>query len=88
MSGSMTTAGAVLAERWDGGPGPWWPIFPLLWLLLIAAIATTILLVARRNRRQGGFRAGEARLSERFASGEIDEQEYRERLAVLKEQGR
>jgi putative membrane protein len=84
----LTSATTVLADRWDGGPGPWWPIFPLLWLLLFAAVATTIVVLARRGRREGGLRAGESRLSERFAAGEIDEQEYRARLAVLRDQGR
>ena len=59
-------------------------------------------LVRRRHRRRASRRwsaaaaarhAGARRrrghaLAERFAAGEIDEQEYRERLAVLKEQDR
>ena len=86
-------AAALLADRWDGsgrwdGPGPWWPVFPILWLIVIAGIVTTIVLVGRRNRGLAGRRAGEARLAERFASGEMTEQEYRERLAVLRGQAR
>jgi len=72
-------------DRWDG-PGAWWPVFPLLWFLLIAGIVTTVILAGRRRARFGGMRAGESRLAERFADGEITEQEYRERLAVLKTQ--
>jgi putative membrane protein len=34
-----------------------------------------------------GQRAGEARLAERFAAGEIDEQEYERRLATLRRLG-
>ena len=81
------TSQVLLAEHW-GGPGAWWPVFPILWVLLVAAIVTTVVLVGRRNRALAGPRAGEARLAERFASGEISEQEYRERRAVLKEQSR
>jgi putative membrane protein len=34
-----------------------------------------------------GRQAGEARLAERYASGEIDEQEYERRLSTLKRLG-
>lgn len=78
---------ALSADRW-GGSGAWWPVFPILWLVLVAGIVTTVVLVGRRNRALAGPRAGEARLAERFAAGEISEQEYRERRAVLKEQSR
>ena len=81
------TAQVLLAHNGDG-PGDWWPIFPLIWLLLAAAIAIAITRTRRRNCALAGPRAGEARLAERFAAGEITEQEYRERRAVLKEQTR
>jgi uncharacterized membrane protein len=73
------------ADRWDG-PGVWWPIFPILWLLVIAGIVITAVLVGRRNRRLSGQRAGEARLAELFAAGQITTEEYRERRAVLREE--
>jgi len=76
----------TLAERgWDGPPGPWWPIFPLLWLLIIAGVITYFVLYGRRRDRRAGERAGERRLAERYASGEIDEEEYARRLSVLRE---
>lgn len=84
MLSTALAAGSTLAahDHWDG-PGPWWPIFPFLWLLIIGAF---IFLVSRRARHCGyGPRTGVSRLSERYAAGEIDEAEYRERLAVLKE---
>ncbi len=71
-------------DRWDG-PGAWWPVFPLLWLLVVAAAITTFVLVGRRNRAYAGRRAGETRLAERFAAGDITEDEYRHRLSILKE---
>ncbi|WP_207211703.1 SHOCT domain-containing protein [Promicromonospora panici] len=77
-----------------GGPGPFFFIFPLLWFLLFA---TVIFLIARRARRGprggwGGPWAAHAAagsdpvtlLGTRFARGEIDEAEYRSRLAVLR----
>ena len=76
-------ASTTLADqRWDG-PGAWWPVFPLLWFLLIAVVVTTFVLSRRRHDRLAGPRAGKARLAERYASGDIGAQEYRERLAVL-----
>jgi len=80
-----------------GGPGPFFFIFPLLWFLLFA---TVIFLIARRARRGarggwGGPWAAHASagadpvtlLGNRFARGEIDEAEYRSRLAVLRSAG-
>ena len=85
---SPTLSSAVAAsDGWDG-PGAWWPVFPLLWLFVVAAIVTTFVVVGRRRARFGGARAGEARLAERYAAGEIDDLEYRERLAVLREERR
>ena len=83
LSSTLSTLAA--ADRWHG-PGGWWPIFPLIWLLVVAAVVTTAALVLRRGH--SGGRVGESRLAERFAAGEIGEQEYRQRLAVLKEHGR
>lgn len=81
------TQAALLAgsDRWDG-PGPWWPLFPLLWLVIAVGVVTTFVLVGRRRRNRAGASAGESRLAERFAAGEITEDEYRHRLGVLKEQ--
>ena len=89
MLTTLTTA-LVANDHWDG-PGPWWPIFPLLWLLLLIAIFATFGFLGRRRwgryHAQSGLRAGEARLAERYAAGEIDEEEYERRLATLKRLG-
>jgi putative membrane protein len=69
------------------GPPPWWPIFPLLWLLVIAAIVfAAIRFGRRRGYGPGRGHGGLDRLADRFAAGEIDETEYRNRRAVLEEQ--
>lgn len=85
MSSNLMQSSLVATEHWDG-PGAWWPVFPALWLLVITAIVVTVVMSRRRGSRLTGLRAGETRLAERFAAGEIGEQEYRERRAVLKEQ--
>ncbi|MGH2819483.1 MAG: SHOCT domain-containing protein [Actinomycetota bacterium] len=86
----MTVAAVLLAQACRGfafGPGPWWPIFPLLWLVL-GGLAIFAIYRSRRSwwTRSAGASA-ESVLSERYARGEINEDEYRERLSVLKQRG-
>ncbi|MBE1877969.1 SHOCT domain-containing protein [Myceligenerans pegani] len=89
----MNTLAQVAAhmpyDGWGGGPG-WFIIFPILWFLLVVAIVVLIARSARRGFRQGPPWARQAGtdpvaiLGERYARGEIDESEYRSRLAVLR----
>ncbi|GAA4432291.1 hypothetical protein GCM10023169_37900 [Georgenia halophila] len=84
----MLQAAPVLAEGWGhhagaGGPG-WWIVFPIAWFLIIAGGITAVVLGSRRRHRLAGRRAGEARLAERYAAGEIDEEEYRRRMTGLR----
>lgn len=75
----------------DAGAG-FWVMVVMMLLVLVAVLALLYLLVVRTGgtsgRDQGGV-AGEPRvadrlLDERFARGEIDEDEYRQRRAVLR----
>lgn len=70
----------VWPHGWDGPPFPFF-VFPLFWLLLLGGIALLLVLGGRRRDRA----AGERVLAERYAAGEIDDIEYRDRLAVLRE---
>jgi putative membrane protein len=68
---------------WHG----WWffPFFWIGWILILAFLFGGRWLWWRRyplDPRQG---SGQQVLAERFARGEIEEDEYRRRLAVLKE---
>lgn len=78
----------------SGGPGPWILLFPLIWAAVIAGLVT----LARRTFWRGAHGRGPGRaravrqanapvelLANRFAAGEIDEEEYWLRLSVLKE---
>ena len=72
---------------YDGGA--WWAmgIGMLLWIVLLAAAVGLVVWLV--NRASGGQRAGrgdaaEALLRQRFASGEIDSDEYEKRLALLR----
>ena len=78
--------------HWDGGPGPWILFFPLIWAAVVVGGITLLRRTVWRGRR-GPWRAPEvddnspiAVLGRRFASGEIDEDEYWRRLSVLDEQ--
>ena len=66
------------------GPGAWWPIFPLFWVLIWGAV---IFAVFRFRRGYGSHRGHSAEdvLAEQYARGEITVEEYRERLGVLTE---
>ncbi|MCO5993175.1 SHOCT domain-containing protein [Actinoallomurus rhizosphaericola] len=68
---------------WQHGDGPgWWPVIPLVfglfWLLVLGGGGY---LLWRRTKTPA---RAESLLAERYARGEIDEEEYRERLAVLR----
>ena len=81
----MTTAGGVLASaHW--APVPWWPIFPLFWLLLWGVVIFAIFRFVRGGRWHRSHTA-QAVLAERYARGEISVEEYRERLSVLEKRG-
>jgi putative membrane protein len=84
----------VLASPWNnGGPGPWILFFPLFWAAAVAGVVTVLRRTAWRGRgpwAQRWERPGQdsplAVLGRRFATGEIDEDEYWRRLSVLQEQ--
>jgi putative membrane protein len=82
----QTLSTPVLADHWHG-PGAWWPIFPIMWFLMIGTLVTLFVVGRRRRDRQSGQRAGERRLAERYAAGEIDDDEYHRRLGVLRSAG-
>lgn len=82
--------------NWDGGgPGPWILFLPLIWAAVVIGVVTVLRRTARRGRRGPWGATGDPRptgdsplavLGRRFASGEIDEDEYWRRLSVLDEQ--
>ncbi|MFR9675696.1 SHOCT domain-containing protein [Streptomyces sp. TR06-5] len=86
----------ALAHGAGTGPGPWILLVPLLWALVVIGGVALLRRTVRRGctLRSGGLRragAGGAKegatdlLARRFAAGEIDEDEYWLRLAVLNE---
>lgn len=84
----------TLANFGDGGgPGAWILLFPVIWALVIGGGIVLLRGTVWRGRRGGPWRqpAGGSEsplavLGHRFASGAIDEDEYRRRLSVLSEE--
>jgi putative membrane protein len=71
---------------WFGGGwggGPW---IGIVWLLFWAALVVgAVYLLRRRPSHREPSESAAAALAERYARGEIDEDEYRKRLRVLRE---
>ncbi|OSP40980.1 hypothetical protein B7767_23385 [Streptomyces sp. 13-12-16] len=82
----------TLAHFGDGGPGPWILFLPVIWALVIGGGIALLRRTVWRGRRGSGpgrpaveDTSPIAVLGHRFASGEIDEDEYWRRLSVLDE---
>jgi putative membrane protein len=73
-------ATTFLAEHYHEGWHPW-PFFWLIPVLIWATIITVVIVVRRRCRGHRGVWT----LRDAFARGEVTEEQYRERLAVLRE---
>lgn len=79
---------------WNDGDAPaFWPIFPAMFGLFWLAVIGGAFYLTRRNWRTGHQAAAtepqaNARkiLAERFARGEIDEDEYYTKMAVLRQE--
>lgn len=88
---SLTSAITTLPLAWYGnGAGPWdnewWWVWRLtMFLVLIALVILAVWLTRRYSFRQelSGVERARGILAERYARGEIDGDEYRERLSQL-----
>ncbi|MEH0542110.1 SHOCT domain-containing protein [Streptomyces sp. B21-105] len=85
----------TLADWQGGGPGPWILFLPLIWAAVVIGVVTVLRRTVWRGRPGPWNATGQTRptgdsplavLGRRFASGEIDEDEYWRRLSVLDEQ--
>ncbi len=79
------------SHMWEGGSHGWFmaPFMMIVFLIFVVVIAFLIIRWFGGGHR-GGNRAGGSKLphdilDERFARGEIDSTEYRERKSVLRE---
>jgi putative membrane protein len=81
MNAIAHTATLLAEHHWRHDA--WFPWFPLIPLLLVT-LWIALIVRFRRCWDHCGTRGGEQVLAERFARGEIDEREYRERRATLR----
>ena len=102
MSISLAAASAPLHDAaaagthfvgWGPGPGWWFLLIPLFWILVFVLLFAIFGRRWRRSARENGYgpygrlnasRQAEVTLAERYAKGDIDEVEYRARLEVLR----
>ncbi len=86
----------MMYDGWWGGGWGWggWLLMSVVMVLFWVAVITAIVLVIRYLVGSGGARGGPPRyepprpedvLAGRFARGEIDEDEYRRRITLLRE---
>ena len=74
---------------WGHGAGGWWFLFiPFFWIFWLFVFWFVFGRIARRRGvgpwRGGWTRSGESVLAERYARGEIDEEEFETRRQVLR----
>lgn len=82
----LASPGDGWGHPWGDGGGwtaLWWPFMMLFW---VAVLAVGVWLLVRRTgpaASRGADRAQDV-LAERFARGQVSEEEYEERLSVLR----
>ncbi|HEU0090225.1 MAG TPA: SHOCT domain-containing protein [Pseudonocardiaceae bacterium] len=86
MLAQLADYAALTYPGWEHGPGAggpgWWLIFPILfWLLVLSALGY---LIYRRSPKQQARTSAERVLAERYARGEISEDELRQRRNVVR----
>jgi putative membrane protein len=79
----MTTALVLATHNYDQHDH-WFPFFPLIPLFFIGLWVLLFATFGRWRWRSHPARSGESVLAERFARGEIDEQEFKQRRASLR----
>jgi putative membrane protein len=67
------------SDEWGHG---WWPLWPILWFVVIGTVVW--LIVRRRPRRHDPLDRAREVLAERYARGELTSEEYRARLDGLR----
>jgi putative membrane protein len=76
LTNATGTLGVLATHHHDGPPWPAFIFFPLLLLTIVTIVVW--------NRRTGPRRSGAAVLAERYARGEIEADEYRQRREELR----
>jgi putative membrane protein len=86
MYAVISTQRVVCDNCGDHMSSGWWWVMGVGWLVFLAIVVLSALLLVRHlgspDRR--GVRSAQDTLAERFARGEIDEDEYRKRRDALR----
>ena len=86
MVAQLASYAVAAYPGWGHGPGArgpgWWLIFPIMFWVLVLSVAGY--LIYRRSPKQQARSAAERTLAERYARGEISEEELRQRRDVLR----
>lgn len=69
---------------WHSGWGGWWALMPLAMLVIVGGFFWILFILSRQSNNVGPATDAERLLDVRYARGEIDDNEYRHRLAVLR----
>jgi len=72
---------------WHPGWGDWWALMPLAMLAVVGGLFWILFTLSRASKAPGPATDAvdaERLLDVRYACGEIDDNEYRHRLAVLR----
>jgi putative membrane protein len=86
----------MMMYGWDGWGWGGWVVMTVVMVLFWALVITAVVLAVRylagsptaaSRRRGAGPPRGEDLLADRFARGEIDDEEYRRRLTLLRDRG-
>ena len=73
---------------WWSDHGGWWQLMPLVMLAFWVAVIWLVVTLVRRSPTSASPHSSadaERTLAERYARGEIDEDEYRHRLDVVRQ---
>jgi putative membrane protein len=76
----------VMGQMWEGdhmGTGWWW-VMGIGWLVFLALIVVLAVVLVRGFTSRAARGSADDILAERFARGEIDEDEYRRRQSALR----
>lgn len=88
MGAQAALAAHTMNHGGGWGPGPWFLLIPLFWIVVIGLFIFLGPRRWRRSREWHQHQGAESVLRERYARGEVDETEYRQRLEVLRSQGK
>ena len=81
----VAVAQSATAHSWGhaGGWGWWWLPYALVFWIGLGAVVAYLLIHLTGRPQPSGVRSAREILAERFARGEIDPEEYEERLSHL-----